>query len=287
MYPDRDGDWWGAARAAAVPSLALVDHWSTPRERFSAAEPFDCVPDAVGVVDGAVAAGLEALGFPGAIHVTGHPHFEELVTNARAIDRADARRALGVKADRTLGVFVSEPLARQYGTSREYRPEALFPYTEDEVLGLVRDAFERAAPTGILLVKLHPLEEADAFAGLALNADPARLRVIRSCPPELLLAAADAVMGMTSTLLLEAAFAGARAMSVRPRDETGTLVWMRPGIVESVCDPRDVPGAMELLLTDRGPDTRTIQEMHAVGLGAIGRVTDLLRELARARAISS
>jgi hypothetical protein len=76
-------------------------------------------------------------------------------------------------------------------------------------------------------------------------------------------------------------------MSVRPRDDAGTLGWMRPGLVTPVCDPREVPGAMESLLARGEPDSGGLGELHAVGVGSIKRVADLLREQARERAATS
>ena len=285
MYPDRDGLWWHAARQASIPTLAVLDHWSTLAERFSAREPFDCVPDAVSTVDESSAAQLRALGFPGSARAGGHPHFDHLIGRGRALDRAAARRVLAIPAEQLVMVFVSEPLARQYGTSLNYRPDELFPYTEEEVLGAVGDAFDEVASTGLVVVKLHPLEDAGAYAGMALEADPDRVRVLRSCPPDVLIGAADVVVGMTSSLLIEAALMGAPTMSVRPRDDPRSIELGAAGLLVSVCDTADLVGALEALLSGDERSRPGAAGLRNAWTGSTERVADMVRAAVAQRTV--
>ncbi len=237
VYPDRDARWWRAASQRGVPSIALVDHWCNYLERFSFREPFDCLPDTVAVIDEAAAEGLRGAGCPVPIEITGHPYFDELLEAgaARDHDRVRGRLDLGVDESRQLLVFASEPQATHLGTSLNHSGHG--QYTEQEVAEQVLAACAEVAPRALVVVKLHPLENAHAFDGLGAHLQPPDILVLRSYPSPLLIAAADVVVGMTSMFLLESALMGVPTISVRPGGRGGDDPWIREGLIESVVDP--------------------------------------------------
>ena len=74
---------------------------------------------------------------------------------------------------------------------------------------------------------------------------------------------------------------GVPTLSVRPRDEAGTLDWMRPGFVTPVCAPQDVRAAVESHLAGAAVD-RVDRAAFLLGdAGSVDRVVMLLHERAR------
>ncbi|HEY8584262.1 MAG TPA: hypothetical protein VIL49_15000 [Capillimicrobium sp.] len=270
LWPRRDNRWWSAARTAGVPSVAVVDHWVNPVQRFSDAQPFDCLPDVVAVPDEVAADALARHGMPcERLRVTGQPYFDDLVRRAVGVDRSQARRSLGLDPGRRVVVFASEPQASHYGASDA--AELFRGYTEHDALGLLLDALVRVAPDALAVVKLHPLEDPGTFEALAADRGGIDVRVLAACPVPALIAAADAVVGMTSVLLLEAALAGAPTLSVRPhgRDE---FPFAHAELMESLTDPAALPAALAALLQrPRGPATADFSA------GAVDRVVALVR----------
>jgi hypothetical protein len=192
------GDWLersaiARARAAGVPSLALIDYWVHYRARFThPAAPqgeLAYLPDWLAAIDGACRDGMLAEGLPAErIRVLGQPYFGWLV----------ARRATARAPSDAHGrfLFASEP-------------------GERAVLALERLAL--ALPAGArLLVRRHPREPrrdelltALAGRGVATEIDttPDPLATARAC---------DAVLGLSSTLLIETTLAGVPTATLAP-----------------------------------------------------------------------
>lgn len=211
VYPDRDARWWDAASAAGVPSLAVIDHWTPLVERFSHRRWFDCTPDAVTVLDEPSASALREAGAPFAVHVAGHPGLDE-VAEVKPADAVRARRALDADAGRPLVVFISEPMRDHFGSALGHGPGGA--YDEVSVLAAVREAVAGWRPDALVVVKLHPLEADTAHAGI--GDEPPETRVLRAGDSRAILAAADVVLGMTSTMLVESAALGSLTISIRP-----------------------------------------------------------------------
>ena len=225
VWPDRDGLFWEAAAGLGIPSAALLDHWSMARGRFSLNKPFDRVPDVVAVIDEVLRGGARELGFEGPIRVVGQPHLESVADLGARLDKAQARRALGLHDSRRTIAFVSEPRSGNWGTADGARAESSFACTEQRVFESVRSAAREVAPDALLIVKLHPLEDANAYDGLAEHADPDEIRVVASCAAATLIAAADVVTGMASMLLMESHLGGVPTLSVRPGEAGKTPPW--------------------------------------------------------------
>lgn len=267
VHPDRDSTWWAAARHRGVPSLAVVDHWTPLVERFSHRRPFDCTPDAVGVLDDASAAALRRAGAPFPVHVVGHPGLEE-IARAGASARERTKKALDVAPDRPLVVFASEPQRDHFGSALDHRPHGR--YDEGSVLDAVRGAVQRWREDALLVVKLHPLEGDDAHAAAADGVP--ETRILRAGDNVALLTAADAVVGMSSMLLVESAILGVPTISLRP----GGLDAPFPAWADAIAALAD-PAGLEVALREA---TARPQRIVLPMAGAALRILDLARTLA-------
>ncbi len=272
MRPARDGAWWEAARRGGIPSVAVLDHWCNYAGRFSDAEPFDHVPDAIAVMDDVAAGELTALGCPERLlRVTGQPYFDDLARSAAAQTRTIGRQELGVAADRLLVVFASEPQARYYGAGPQ--DPGWLGYTEADALAESVRAVAAVAPEAMLVVKLHPLEDAAPALSAAPGARP-EVRVLRAFPPTHLIAAADVVLGMTSIFLLEAAVLGVPTVSVRPGGGEDHFIGTHARLIPTVTEPGGLPDLLRAALA-RGPQPPS---GAGIGAGAIEQVLALLEQ---------
>jgi len=201
MKVERDARFWAAADAAAAHCVALVDHWRNLVARFTVERALDHRPPQIAVMDENAAQTLIAAGCPaGTIVVTGQPALDGLCSPTVAARRR-ARARLGVRDDRQIVLFASEPKSRHGGD----------PYDEYEVTEMLTRAVEETLPDALLVLKLHPLDRADAFPDLR-----ERAVVVRGLAPAQAIAAADVMVGMTSMLLLEAGLSGVPTISLRP-----------------------------------------------------------------------
>lgn len=271
MQAASDGAFWAAARRLGIPSIALLDHWCNYSERFTTTEKFDSVPDTIAVMDEAAAAAMQADGCPpDLLLVTGQPHFDELIRDSTTLSRAEVRQELDVDEDRALVVFASEPQARYYGRT--------LGYTEEEALSALLESAAAVAPEAEVVVKLHPLEPADAFSDLPETEDRVAVRVVRAYPPEHLIRAADVVVGMTSVFLLEAVLTGVPTISVRPGGRETHFLSVHADKIVSVTDPRRLPGVLEQALSE---GVRGSRPSGGFGERAIERTVSAVYELAR------
>jgi hypothetical protein len=276
--PDRDVLFWRAGAARGVPTVALVDHWVNYLERFSIERPFDALPDVVAVMDDVTAQRLCDLGCPAErVRVTGQPYFDQLAAEGAAVGRDEARRELGIDPDRIVVVFASEPQARYCGASSD--DPGYLGYTEHDVVALLRRALAEVARDAILIVKLHPLEDPDAFHELADMTGVPAIRVLRTYPPAHLISAADVVVGMTSVFQLESAVMGVPTLSLRPGGrEDEFFLEVHRGLIETVLDPANAAPALRRAL-DRAPLALDAPR-PSFGEGAIERLSALVYELA-------
>jgi hypothetical protein len=218
-----------------IPAVALLDHWCNYVERFSDRARLDCLPDALAVMDDAAASLLRAVGFPPErIHITGHPHLDE-ITPVTADERIVARRALGVSDDRHVVTFASEPIAP--GAQRD------LGYTAAEALEAVRSAIARVALDSLLIIRPHPRERQVAVPSGELETIVARKGASREA-----IAASNVMTGMRSMLLLEAGLAGIPTLSVRPNGGPDHYLDAHAGLIVSVCDTSVLPSVLRRAL---------------------------------------
>jgi hypothetical protein len=275
-----------AARAAGIPSLAVLDFWSHYALRFSRGDgDLAFAPDVVAVPDEAARAGMLAAGFaPEGLVVTGQPAFDALAevrAGFGAERRAAVRAALGVGEGERMVLFLSQPMRAVFGADAG---NPLFPgYTEDAVLARLAAALEGAARRRgervALVVRPHPREDA---AAIALPPSGA-VRAIVSAQGEGREAAlaADLVAGMQTVLLVEACLLGCVVLSLQPGLRVpDPLPTNADGRSIAVHRAEDVDAAVEGALWDEALRTEVRRRLAVTAPGgATERVVALLHAL--------
>lgn len=258
-----DAEWWGAARSLGIPSVGLVDHWWNLAERFTDRLPFDGLPDVIAVIDEVSRDELEAQGCGAPVEVTGHPGFDALIA-ATPGGRDLARTRWGVTASDRVVLFASEPIAADIGPSA--------PIDESEALRILLDG----ADGWTVVVRPHPREDPAELLRIAGGG----VLIEDATPRHAAMAGADAVVGISSIFLVEAALAGRHVLSL-DRNVRG----MAHRFPLLIAGATDVDGARSWLLEHGSraiPARERRERIRRSGLspGSADRVWKLLGTLA-------
>lgn len=285
-----------AARNTGIPSIGVLDSWMHYVERFSGPGPRErlaLMPDYVAVMDEMARNEMVALGFaPDRLVVTGQPAFDRLSRPAQDGDPAkvkeDVLARAGAAPGAALVVFVSEPITAVFG------PDPLAPahpgYDERQVLADVAAAVEairmKHRRDVVLVVKAHPKDDAAALRAAVAPLPGAA--VLQDEEPARLVAAADAVVGMSSILLVEAHLLGRPVVSYQPglrgRDP---FVLTRGGALKRIDRVTDLEAALAAALAGEAPAQGAPGFLLPPG-GAAARVAALVyRVLGLENAIST
>lgn len=227
-----------AARRAGLTSIGVMDSWLHYRERFER-DGERCLPDFLCIDTTMDHDALEALGFTGdRLVVTGQPHLEQTVDFVRrfAIHEASALRGkLGLRPGARIWTFFSDPFFLGPGRRPDHTAIALVApdgrsrtgYTPDGILREVLESARHAASARSIpvevLVKAHPREHPEVLEEVLTPwSDPLVSARLVSVTPRELIGLSDAVFGMISITLLEAAVCGRPSISVQiGRDGSG------------------------------------------------------------------
>ena len=210
------------SNTSAIPSISVVDHWTNYQDRFVLPETGHLeLPTKITVpIHEAKREMIEAGFCSELISVCGHPALDRLSNiNRDSIERirSQVREKIGVAEQDTVVVFASQPLIDFHGG--EKRCVQKIGYTEESVFNLLANSMdkiysEQRESRLILVVKTHPREFENKWSNLANDStillNPTEDSTFHTC------LAADAVVGMSSMLLVEAAIAGCRVISVEP-----------------------------------------------------------------------
>lgn len=204
-----------AARTAGIPSAVVLESWANYDLRFSDLEFGSIFPDAVYVPDEEARVQALQVGVPAeSLQVTGNPAADVLADvrdRSTADQRRQRRQDLGVKTGERLVVFLSQPHSAMPAVMERYG------YDETQVLRMVLRGVRQCASdlneTVRLVVRPHPRESPATFAWLGAEEN---VSVVVDGDGHELVLSADAVVGMTSALLVDAALLGCRALSVQP-----------------------------------------------------------------------
>jgi hypothetical protein len=213
-----------AARRAAVPVAAVVDHFWNLWQRFAdaeTAEKWRYLPDVVFVPSDGSAVRIVSQGAPSDhVRVYRHPLLDVRVPPSRA-ERLDARRTLALPDNAVVVLFVSEYVFPPSDTWQWEQPVVgEIEWLRDRLCDAAERLSKRGQPTSVL-VKLHPAQVADG--GFDRNDDACR--VVGNLDKRLLFAAADVAIGLNSMLLAEAAAAGTPSFSCH-RDHSDPGSWL-------------------------------------------------------------
>ena len=269
LRADLDSRFWTAAAAAAIPSVALLDHWKNYTERFTISASFDALPTVIAVMDDVAERELVARGCPaGRVRVTGQPRFDSLSVAVVPELRAGARAQLGIELDRRVVVFASEPRGVPYDDGSGF--------TQAEALQALLNGVEAVAPDALVVVKLHPVEQDQ----IALPERGPEVRVLRDWAMTELASAADVFCGMTSIVLLDAALLGVPTVSIRPGGGPSHFIEAHAELISTAATPADTRAALEEgLARGHRPPASPLPS------GAATRVCRLLAELTAAHGI--
>lgn len=233
-YPD----WTVAARRAGVP-LVAVQHGIIHRHHAGYVLPGR---DGLLLADrtyvfGAYEARLlttESVYRPDEVAVAGAPRLDVVRDRMPGTDREAVRASIGARPGERLLVFSS--------TSSPFMRETTFAAALDTLL-------DGPWPGVHLVVKLHPAEADDGFYGRlvagiagARGFAPPRLTVVKQIDLFALLNAADAHLGVSSTVLTDAVAAGTRNLLATSLHDTDLLDYVAAGVAWPV------RSAAELLL---------------------------------------
>ncbi len=279
------GGWGRAlvleARRLGVPSVGLQHgfiyrHWLNYRHEPDEIAPlgtdagFPC-PDRTLLFDGYAARYLAGTGrLPReSLAVTGSPKLDALqsrVAAARAEGDAAVRRRIGVPVDATLLVLTSK-----FTEIRHELPELV-----DAVASL---------PGTHLAIKTHPAETAEPYRRLAGDR-PFVTVVGADADLAALLAAADAVVTMNSTVAVDALVLGVPAVTIglpnnlSPFVEAGAMAGAHRGEVRAALEAVLYDRGIRRGLIDRAARFADEQQMRADGHSA-ARAADAILSLAR------
>lgn len=224
-----------AARGLGLPVVALLDSWFNYRERFErrpAGRTVFSPADKVCVIDSLTRREMLKAGFGKAqIVLTGHPDMEQTVNACRAVSenrRRALRRAAGILQTGMVITFISDPfyiapgLKFYSGPGAIMRPNGtgLFGYTVREILPVVLEELETALANekirATLVVRPHPSEHEEAVSRIlrGTRLKSLRTQLIRRGTLAGWIQISDAVLGMMSIALLQAALSGRPAISV-------------------------------------------------------------------------
>ena len=218
-------------RARGVPTIFLFDHWKNFAAHFvpTADEPGGAVlPDIIGVPDAAAAELLRAdfarhgltPGQTPPLAVTGHPAVEAACARIRTIPAADTaalRRSWGAEG-KPLVLLLLDPVERGGANDPGYGWEDIMNWLEPRAGAL--------SPDARILVKPHPRQPPERVAAALDRWRRAGLdaALVTGGDTEALIAAADAVWGITTVALVTALGVGKRVCSFQiGRNAVGVL----------------------------------------------------------------
>ena len=280
------------ARRNAISTIGMIDGPANVAHRFRGTtdDPLAFAPNRLFVPDRQTRDAYIAVGWDrGAVHVTGHPHFDR-VRQVQAALAQEGRQSVRRRAyrhvpeDRPIVLFaaeLSDGLDRaQYRRNEDYtlRGRGSNDLRTNIVLEEVLDAVSLCNPRPWFVVRLHPKNTADEFTPYANEIDQ------WSTGASALEAAfaADVVVGLTTVLLAEAVVLGRPTLSVLPRaSEQGWLSTIAHGLTPAVTTRAALQTTLSgLLSSDFAPD---IDRQHeAMPPGAARRAASIA-----AQAVSS
>ena len=221
LGPSLDKELTVSARQFGIPTVGVLDHWWHLWQRFvnlNGGPRWQYLPDRLAVMDEIARDRLLSQGCPPErLVIAGQPYLEEVAAAGPRMCGAGMRRALQVTEDVRLVVFALESRGNDR-TRRKWQWE--HPTAEEmrRAVAMIRSALRWVARkhglSVVLILKEHPAEAAD-WLGVDLD-EGLRTILLAKCDPRSLMAAADAVAGMTSMFIFEAAAMGKPTLCLWP-----------------------------------------------------------------------
>jgi hypothetical protein len=224
------------ARELNVPVIHVLDNWTGYRRRMEMDGLHAFTPDMYTAVDDlafkeAIKDGIDE----SILKITGQPALASLSREHNSRQKLDMQKeckCLGVDSNKTMIVFVSEPVEHDQGASSE-SPE-FRGYTEKIVLRLFCEALQPHVDEIEIGILPHPREDKDRLSRLWNECRGSLAgRLLRCGTGRESLFLADAVAGMASILLYEAWLLGKPVISLQPglRQKQLRMLQKRNGVV--------------------------------------------------------
>lgn len=286
---DLERKFVSAARAAGIPSLAVLDWWSNYRGRFADVRgEMNDLPDRIAVMDERARREMVAQGFDEErLVITGQPAFAEVAawkSTAPATTRQAVRRAFAVGESDCFVVFGSQPLSRLPGADAAAKDG--LGYSERTVIPLLVDALEQIAVKSgravTLLVRPHPRESEADYA--ALGSRKIAIIVSREGHRREVALAADLVAGMNSAFLLESCLLGCPTISLQPGlRQPDSLPTNAAGLSRAVYDADEILPAVSQMLLDPASCVaiRNTRRHSSDATDASANILTLIRQMIR------
>ena len=252
-------------RRRGLVTVGIVDGPANPRWRFrgGSSDPLAHAPDHIFVPDAGIADAYIELGMArDRVKVCGHPGFDTVRRQRELLiseGRENVRQRLWpeLRPEYPLAMFVSELSdgfePEQYRRSSDYTLSGWGGSDARSDIA-IEEFLDATAASGVaphLVLRLHPKETDGAEPAHASRFD----LVSRAEPPLEAVFAADAVCGMTSVLLLEAALLGRPVVSIVPRAvEKAWLPADASAYLACVATREEVRESVADALYGRGPD---------------------------------
>ncbi len=277
------------ARSAGIESIAVVDAPMNASYRFRGRSdnPFAYAPDWLLVVDKWTKDVYTSLGYPAQYTVVcGHPHYDYVRAIRARLEQENRnvlkRRVLPKSPEgQKVVIFTTEGSAKltqpQPGCSVEYtltgrgtsngRTEVVL----EEFLGAV----QLVRPRPYLVLRLHPKDSPDDYMAYLDEFD----LISSGGSPLELIYVADLVVGLTTTLLLEAVLLGKLTLSIVPRTaEIDQLSSIRAGITPCVATREKLRSTLVDILRD-GPQILPANGDDAIPSGSLQRTVEFIERI--------
>ena len=214
------------ARATGIETIGIIDAFPNADRRFCGRSnnPLAFIPDWLIVPDLWTKQAYIDLGVDSShIKVLGHPHYDFVLEQkdqlAHETKTAVRRRVLSDNSEnRKVVTFAAEGPVRLKPKSNQYLSECTIP-VRNYNLGrteIVLEAFIKATNNisnkPFMVLRLHPKDELSDYEAYLDEFD----LVSNNGPPLDLIYASDIVVGITSTILIEALLLGASVLSILP-----------------------------------------------------------------------
>jgi UDP-N-acetylglucosamine 2-epimerase len=258
------------------------------RFRGEGSTPLEHAPDWLIVPDVITREAYERLGYPGErISVCGHPHYDHVRRKAQQFSSRDPaafrREVLPlVPANKMVITFVCEPRCALNPALTARSPDyKLLGNSGSDFRGIIVleeliDALELCSPRPALVVRLHPKNVQSDFAALAPKID---LFSSGGDPLEVVWAS-DLIVGMSSTLLLEAALLGKPVISIVPRDsDKSLLVSTAVGLTACLSSREQIRQVLSDFVAKQSLPETSMTHSEFFEPGALKRVQEFVSDL--------
>ncbi|MBF0557345.1 MAG: hypothetical protein HQL08_01040 [Nitrospirae bacterium] len=210
---------WQWGKAAGVPTVGVLDQWQNYALRFSGPSPEErlaYLPDHIFVMDDYAQEAMTRIGIlKERISITGQPAFDNLAErfSELASRKVEKRRLLDIPETCTVVTFVAESLQKDFGPCLGYDEQTTVAFL-GAVLKKISSENEGVQP--YLLIKPHPENMPEEFRWTLSKWPSLKKRLLGPEANSLeILAISDIVVGMISTMLVEAALCGIPVISLQ------------------------------------------------------------------------